>query len=87
MLCLGCSENHKPAVISKSPEPAGDVSGLVLDDRVGNSGFGAKVSASHFRDQFFLAINGGAKLGGLCDALTRESLSVPCAVDGLVKNR
>jgi hypothetical protein len=47
----------------------------------------AQVSASHSRDQFFLAIKRGAKLGGLWDALTRESLYVPCAVDYLVKNR
>jgi hypothetical protein len=62
-------------VVASSPllYPAGNVSCLILNDRARNSGFGAKISASHFRDQFFLGVNGVTKLGRLGDALARES--------------
>ena len=53
--------NHKPAVVAKLLKPAGDVRGLIVDYRRRNSGFGAKVGASHFRDQFLFGIDGGTE--------------------------
>ncbi len=70
---LGLKRESNAGGHLEAAEPAGDVSGLVLDDRVGKSGFGAKVSASNFRDPFLLAINGGAKLGASV-MLSRSSL-------------
>ena len=41
MLCLGCGVNQKFMIIAKLLQPAGDVGGLILDNRVRDSGFGA----------------------------------------------
>ncbi len=34
MLCLGCGVDQKLAIIAKLLQPAGNVSGLIADDRV-----------------------------------------------------
>jgi hypothetical protein len=53
MLGLGGSMDQKFSIVAKFLEPSGDVRGLIRDDRVRDSGFGAKVGCSHLRYEFF----------------------------------
>jgi len=46
-LCLCGGVNQKLAIIAKLVQPAGKIGGLIGDDRVRDSGFGAKESRSH----------------------------------------
>lgn len=49
LLRLRGSLNQKLVVIMKLLQPASNVRGLILDDRVRDSSFGANVSGAHFR--------------------------------------
>ena len=43
-LRLGGGMNHELSIVAKLLQPAGDVCGLILDNRRRDSGFGAKIS-------------------------------------------
>ena len=80
VLRLGCGVHEKFAIVAKFPEPSGKVRGLIGDHLIGDSGFGAKISRSHFRDQFFSGIDGGPERGGFGDAFADEPLPMSGAV-------
>src|SRR6266851_5901281 len=49
LLCLGGCVDQKLAIVAKLLQPAGDIRGLIGDDRVRDSGFSAKIGCSEFR--------------------------------------
>jgi len=54
-------------------QPAGDIRGLIGDDRVRDSSFSAKESCSEFRAQFFLGIDGGTERRGFANPFSRKA--------------
>jgi hypothetical protein len=62
-------------------QSASHVCGLIRDDCVRDSGFGAKVGCSHLGCELFFGIDGGPESGGFRDALAREPLRMSSAVD------
>jgi len=48
-LCLGRRIDQKSGFIAKLLEPACAIRGLITNDRVRDSGFGAKIGCSEFR--------------------------------------
>ena len=74
VLRLGGGVNQKFAIVAKLLEPSGDVRGLILDNRVRDSGFRAKISGSHLRYQFFFGVDGGTERRGFGDPFAREPL-------------
>ena len=49
MLCLGYGVDRELAIIAELLQPSSDIRGLVVDDRVRDFGFSAKISCSEFR--------------------------------------
>lgn len=64
MLGLCGRVNQKFSIVAKFLEPSGNVRGLIRDDCVRDSGFGAKVGCSHLGYEFFFGIDGGPESGG-----------------------
>ena len=56
MLRVGGGTNHELPIIAKLFQPAGNIGGLILDDRRRDSGLGAQIGGSHLCDQLFDAV-------------------------------
>ncbi len=84
-LRLGRRVNQKSAIIAKLLQPTIEVGGLILEDRVGDSGFGAKISRSHFGNEFLSTVRLRAERGGFYDRFASEALLTPCRMHGLVQ--
>ena len=49
--------NQQLAITAYPRQPSGKIRGLIIHNRIGKSGFGAKIRGAKFRDQLFLGID------------------------------
>jgi len=83
-LRLGGRVNQKLAIIAKLFEPAGNVGGLILENRRRDSGFRTQIRGGHFRDEFFGGICRRTERRGFRDRSAVEPLRMPYCVRCLV---